>query len=171
MHYLYKITNLLDQKVYIGQTNSNNRWRQHKYNAKNPERTHQYIHRAMAKYKIENFIYEVIATCMTQEDANEIESILIKQYNSKNKNFGYNLTIGSDYGGHSEETREKLRKLMFNRLATKGHPSLGQKRTPEQKENISKGRREHPVIYTPEIRKRISESQSKRIYTQIGRAS
>jgi GIY-YIG catalytic domain. len=65
MHYLYRITNQLNGKVYIGQSNNKRRWSQHKYFAKHPEQTGQYIHNAMAKYGVENFIFEVIATCKT----------------------------------------------------------------------------------------------------------
>jgi group I intron endonuclease len=97
MHYLYRITNIINNKVYIGQSNKEkDRWRQHKYFGRNPEKTGQYIHRAMAKYGIENFIYEVIAMCKSEEDANEIETMLIKQYNSRDKQFGYNLAPGGE---------------------------------------------------------------------------
>ena len=79
MHYLYRIINQLNNKIYIGQTkHQKNRWMAHKSYAKHPERTKQYIHSAMAKYGADNFVYEIIATCQTQEDANEIESLLRK---------------------------------------------------------------------------------------------
>ena len=98
MHYLYRIANTLNNKVYIGQSNKETeRWRQHKYFARNPEITGQYIHRAMAKHGIDNFTYEVIATCQTQENADELEIILIKQYDSCNKEFGYNVAPGGDH--------------------------------------------------------------------------
>ena len=92
MYYLYIITDKLNNKVYIGQTiNEKRRWRAHKSFAKNPEQTGQYIHRAMAKYGINNFIYEIIATCRTQEGADETEKQLIKQYDSRNPIKGYNV--------------------------------------------------------------------------------
>lgn len=122
MHYLYKITNIIDGRVYIGQSNKETeRWRQHKYFArKNPV---QYIHHAMVKHGIDNFIYEVIVMCRTSEDANYAEVELIKQYNSRNKEFGYNLAPGGETPWNlglpkelnpltgvprSEETRKKI---------------------------------------------------------------
>jgi group I intron endonuclease len=97
MHYIYRITNVLSNKVYIGQTiNEKRRWQAHKSYAKNPERTGQYIHRAMKKYGTENFVYEVIATCRTQEEADESEMLLIKRYDSRNPTMGYNLAPGGD---------------------------------------------------------------------------
>src|ERR1017187_925056 len=96
MYYLYKIINMLNNKVYIGQSNKEKeRWRQHKYYARQ-EKPIQYIHRAMAKYGIENFAYEVIAACVTQVDTDEIETQLIKQYDSRNKSYGYNIAPGGN---------------------------------------------------------------------------
>lgn len=159
MHHLYKITNQLNGKIYIGQSNNyKHRWSRHVYFAKNPEKTGQYIHRAMAKYGIENFKYEIIATCLTQEDANEIESVLIVQYNSRNNEYGYNLTVGGDYGGHSEETKQKLRKATLNQIATKGPPGLGSKRTTEQKEKMSFAQQNRTWEYTAEVRKNMSDA-------------
>lgn len=157
MHYLYKITDILNNKVYIGQTvDFNKRWGAHKSYAKNPERTGQYIHRAMAKYGVENFIYEVIATCLTQEAADEAEEILIKQYDSQNKEYGYNVKPGGNVATHSEETKQKLREAIINQIATRGHPAQGTKRTPEQSKRLSQTRLEHPVDYTPEKRSNMS---------------
>ncbi len=87
MHFLYRITDTLNNKIYIGQAvDPNRRWVDHKWNAKQSEPV-QYISRAMAKYGVDNFIFEVISTCRSQEDANEAESMLIQQYNSRDKQF------------------------------------------------------------------------------------
>ena len=97
IYHLYLIRDLLNEKVYVGQTvNPSRRWNDHRWQAKRKQV--QYIHRAMAKYGIENFTYEVIAQSLTQEDADETEIQLIKQYDSMNKNKGYNIAKG---GNHS----------------------------------------------------------------------
>ena len=110
MYYLYLITNGKNGKVYVGQTiNPNKRWNDHKRLAlKKPL---QYIHRAMAKYGIEDFTYEVIAVCKTQEDANETETTLIKQYDSRNKKKGYNLASGGSNGTHTEDSIKKMKQI------------------------------------------------------------
>lgn len=159
MHYLYKISDTLNNKVYIGQSKDDkHRWRQHVYFSKNPEKTGQYIHRAMAKYGVENFIFEIIAICKTQEDANETESLLIKQYESRNKDFGYNLMTGGSYGGHSEETKQKQREATIKQIETQGHPAAGRIVSQETRELMRKIRLENPVEYTEEKRKNMSES-------------
>jgi hypothetical protein len=50
----------------------------------------------MAKYGVDNFVFEIIVSCRTQEDADFIEIVLINQYNSRDKNKGYNLSPGGD---------------------------------------------------------------------------
>src|SRR5271154_5899767 len=96
MHYLYKITNTENKKVYIGQTNNPSlRWSQHKSNAKY-NKGNQVITRAITKYGSEKFEFEVIASCLTQEDANITEEEVIAQYNSRNKMIGYNVDAGGN---------------------------------------------------------------------------
>lgn len=112
----------------------------------------------MAKYGIENFIFEVIAMCNLQLEADETESILIQQYNSRDKQFGYNSKIGGVRGTHSEETKQKMSESMFKQIATLGHPAQGTKRTPEQIQKLIQARKDYPVDYTTEKRQRMSEA-------------
>lgn len=139
MHYLYRITNLLNQKVYIGQSNQEKeRWRQHKYYSRYPEKTRQYVHRAMAKYGINNFIYEVIACCKTQDEANLTEDILIDQYDSKNVNKGYNIASGGNSKtGYKIRSRTELEKQTIS-LQMK---AIWENRSISDKENIIKNMR------------------------------
>lgn len=87
---IYKITNLINNKTYIGQTvEPEKRWWQHCNNAKN-RRDEYPIHNAIRKYGKDNFLFEVIEWT---EDYNEREIELIKQYNSISPN-GYNVAEG-----------------------------------------------------------------------------
>lgn len=96
MYHMYRITNLTNNKVYIGQTSDlTKRWLNHQNRVKN-KTSKRYIHLAMIKHGISNFFFETIATCRTQVDANETEKLLIIQYNSRDKNYGYNLSPGGD---------------------------------------------------------------------------
>jgi group I intron endonuclease len=148
MFYLYKITNLINNKIYIGQTESpDTRWKNHLRYAENPDKTKQYIHYAMKKYGAQNFTFEVIAMSKNREDTNHAESILIIQYKSLDKNFGYNLTVGGDYGGHSERTKEKLRQATLNQINEKGHPALGIKHSEESIEKQKATRKLNPKPY------------------------
>lgn len=120
MHYLYSIFHTEKNKVYIGQTKDDKRrWKQHQYYATHPDKSQQYIHRAMAKYGIDKFEFEIIATCRTQEDADYTETQLIEQYDSRNKDKGYNLASGGGvYGTPSPETIAKIKQWWID------HPEI-----------------------------------------------
>ena len=95
---IYKITNKVNGKVYIGQSTSvRSRWAQHKYAALH-NKSDMLIHRAIRKYSISNFTFEVVEECI-QEELNEKEQYWIKYYNALDKEKGYNLKIGGDSGG------------------------------------------------------------------------
>ena len=158
MHYIYKITDTLNNKIYIGQTGKPDyRWYQHRSYAKG-DKPQQYIHRAMAKYGIDNFTFDIIATCQSQENVDEVESILIQQYNSQDKQFGYNIKSGGNNAPHAEETKEKQRQATIKQIAEKGHPAAGRIVSQETRDLIRKIRLENPVEYTEEVRQRMSES-------------
>lgn len=93
---VYKITNQVNGKIYIGVTirSLKERWNEHQSRAK--ERTgHLYV--AMRYYGIENFTIESIdESAKTQEQLFQLEQKYIKEYNSMNPAIGYNMTIGGD---------------------------------------------------------------------------
>lgn len=95
MAYIYKITNTLNGKVYIGKTLSTpeQRWRQHLRDSRRPECAERPLYRAFNKYGFENFQLTTIEECEhTQVD--ERERYWIEYYGSfKN---GYNATMGGD---------------------------------------------------------------------------
>lgn len=170
MHYLYKITDTLNDKIYIGQTIDNDRrWKRHKYSSKQ-ENPVQYISRAIKKHGEENFIYEIIATCKTSKDADETEKILIIQYDSRNKEKGYNLAPGGNYimlgRHHSEETKKKISiahkgiKLSEEHKNNLSLAHTGYKMPDDQKENISKSK--IGKLKSKETRKKMSQYQSNR---------
>lgn len=94
--YVYKITNLINQKKYIGITNNyKKRWSNEKSNPKDPKRQ-QVITRAIEKYGKENFLFEVLESNLSIEQACEKEQQLIEKYNCLVPN-GYNVDKGGEY--------------------------------------------------------------------------
>lgn len=87
---IYKITNKVNGKSYIGQTRYTIefRWKQHQH-----KKDSTYFHNAIHKYGIENFSIEILEECDIK-DLNSREIFYIAKYDTFNN--GYNLTIGGD---------------------------------------------------------------------------
>lgn len=95
---IYKITNLRNGKMYIGQSiDIYNRWLQHYHNI-NKKNHRTLLSSAMKSYGFNNFQFEIIEECSIEE-LNEKEIYYIQKYNtyylSENSN-GYNMTLGGD---------------------------------------------------------------------------
>lgn len=111
---LYRIANKINGKVYIGQAiNIFKRWYDHRKAVRLNQPT-QVIHRAMIKHGIDNFEFEVIASCKNQDDANYLETELVKQHDSFTN--GYNATLGGVNAPKTEEWKRKISQSLM------GHP-------------------------------------------------
>lgn len=148
MGYIYKITNIINNKIYIGQTKNSpkRRWIEHKRDYKEGV---TYLYNAMKKHGIDNFKFEVIESDVPTEQLNDREIYWIKEFETfSDYGKGYNLTKG---GGQnleiSETTREKHRNNVLNGVT--GHTHLPRE-----------------LVYTESVRKRMSESQKKRVYSE-----
>lgn len=111
---IYRITNQINGKVYIGQSvDIARRWKDHRkaINSDLP------LYRAMRKYGKDNFIFEVIEEC-SQKELDEKEIYWIKFYDSLNPDKGYNLSSGGSNGSHfgklNYETLKQVKDLLKN---------------------------------------------------------
>ena len=158
MGYIYLVTNLINNKKYVGQSLSldiNTRWQRHKKRDKFS--LGRYILAAYNKHGIENFKYQLICVCF-DSDCDKYEDEYIKKYNSLVPN-GYNLKEGGNNSKHSPETLklicEKLkgrvlrppltdeqRKRMSEIMRGEKNPNYGKKMSEEQKAKIIKSRKE-----------------------------
>jgi group I intron endonuclease len=87
--YIYRWTNLVNGKVYIGQTRQTPEERKRGYFFENSKRL---IILAMKKYGQRNFQFEVLEKCTLEElDDKEIDYIAL--HNATNKMCGYNVTF------------------------------------------------------------------------------
>lgn len=94
---IYKITNQINNKVYIGLTTCSlkYRWAKHITESKNINNT-KHLYKSMRKYGIENFTIEEIDSTNDFKELGRLERYYIQQYNSTNPNLGYNLTHGGE---------------------------------------------------------------------------
>lgn len=125
IHYLYRITNKQNGKIYIGQTvQPDKRWSQHRNDAAKPTMV---IHHAIKKYGADNFEFEVIAGCKTWEDTNDVETLLVSQYGSLVPN-GYNIAPGGMNAPKTEEWKRKVSQAL-----------MGHEVSQETRDKVSKG--------------------------------
>lgn len=95
MPYIYKITNNINNNVYIGKTvySINKRWGQHLRDCRKESENFRPLYCAMLKYGEENFSIKEVEECES-ELLEEREKYWIEYYGSfKN---GYNATLGGD---------------------------------------------------------------------------
>lgn len=123
MGYIYKITNKINNKVYIGQTikkNAEERFRQHKNNYNKSYFSQIILYKAIKKYNLENFLFEVIEE-VENEKLDEREKYWINYYDSYYN--GYNATLGGRlielYNWNIEEIIELYHKYKSARKVAK----------------------------------------------------
>ena len=111
---IYKITNLVNNKVYIGQTRQKlkRRFKQH-INKANANIYHNKFHNAIRKYGKDNFSIEQIDEGNSQEELSQKEIYWIKHYNSMNE--GYNSTSGGEESkAYTEEVKKHISEGLKN---------------------------------------------------------
>jgi group I intron endonuclease len=171
---IYKVTNNTNGMIYIGQTSQTLEKRKniHKYESKHSKR---HFCRAINKYGMEGFTWEIIFNCFDKKEMDEMEKFFIANY--KAYNYLYNLTDGGDgaFGyNHTEENKNKLSKIMTGKIRSEEHcrniskskkgsknPMFGKK---QSSETINK-RREKMIGHetSKETRSKISLANNGRI--------
>ena len=165
-NYIYKITNQVNGKIYIG-----------KHSTDNLDDGYMgsgiLIKKAITKYGIENFTKEYLAFCDNEDTLNYLEKFYIKKY--KAREVGYNLTDGGDGSlgrKHTEETKQKMRDNhadfkgekhpMYGRHLSEEHKAkLKQSITEETKQKMRESALKKPPV-SEETRKKLRDAALKR---------
>jgi len=119
---IYCIRNIINNKVYIGQSvDIKRRWRGHRYDLNSNKHPNVHLQYAWNKYGKESFEFKVIHEC-SEDELDELEKYYIKLYNATDDKFGYCQKDGGQSNNHlSEESKEKIRKA---KIGTKLRPDL-----------------------------------------------
>ncbi len=142
---IYKVTNKVNGKIYIGQTvqSLSKRIESHINKALSNEDDF-YFHRAIRKYGKNSFIWEIIIQCNSRGELNRIEIKMIKEYDTFGN--GYNLNCGGEGNAGFKHTEEAKRKISESKQGEKNpnygkygkdHPNFGKTHTKESKKKIS----------------------------------
>jgi group I intron endonuclease len=135
--YVYKITNKINNKIYIGKTTKSveERFAKHRYNSADGN-THLY--KSMRKYGVHNFDISIIEECVSDLDEREI--FWIQTLSPE-----YNMTSGGEGGDTSSSPNYKdaMIKHHRNRTTYPGARMLGKTHTIETKSKQSTKRKEY----------------------------
>lgn len=178
---IYKITNLVNSKIYIGQDKRNN---------PNYLGSGKILHLAFKKYGTENFIKEIIEECESKEHLDERERYWINFYKSTDRNIGYNIALGGDGGDtisnhpdndlirqkhsewmqennptrgrkKSEDEIERWKDSFVGKYKGENSPNFGKKHNDDSKIKMSESRKKWHKNLTEEERNSISDKISK----------
>lgn len=152
---IYKITNIVNKKVYIGQSiNIKARWKDHMNSLNRKDSKCTLLQRAWNKYGQSNFSFEILELC-SENMLDEIETKYIDLYDSCNVDKGYNIEPGGNANKYlSDQTKQKIRDA-----------HLGIRASDETKKKMSESRVGHknPMYgktHSEETRKKISEAKN-----------
>jgi group I intron endonuclease len=146
MYFVYKITNLVNNKIYIGKSkNPAKRMSYHIWCAtqeSHPE-YRQYLHNSIKKYGSENFRMEILEEVTDENLAFEKEKFWISNLKSYLSNIGYNETLGGEgCSGRTltQETKDKMSEIAKEsfKKGTRIPNLLGKNHTQESKNKMSK---------------------------------
>ena len=153
--YIYRVTNMVNGKVYIGQTrNLSRRWGDHKRAG-----CDFHFHRAIRKHGAENFKFEVIDECLSSHEADLQEVYFIKESCSHRSEYGYNKTLGgTSIVGFSDESiaARRGREVSLETRKKLAEASRGFRHSEETKDLLRKKATGRKV--TEETKRKLAES-------------
>lgn len=155
---IYKTTNLVNNKIYIGKQIRPN---------KNYLGSGLILKEAIKKYGRKNFKKEILETCDDKETLSEREKYWISFYNSRNREIGYNITVGGDGGSTNNHWLNKKHTDESKLLISKNHsdvsgannPMFGRQHKDETKKQISETRTSLNIKHTNETKSKMSEKK------------
>lgn len=163
---IYKITNKINGKCYIGQTTKGFDKR-YVYQGEDIEKVYKYhltmkkcdnynehLFRSIEKYGVDSFeVIKVFDVAFSQIELNIKEKFYIKLFKSNERDFGYNINEGGEGNSRpcKEETKIKISKANKGKLLGEKNPMYGK-------------------THTKEVKKKMSEINKKRIREKSNRA-
>lgn len=147
---IYKITNTVNGKSYIGQTRHDAEKTRIRCHLNGDSKGSRLVKRAIEKYGKDAFAYEILHDGIIPEFLDDLEIEAIKKFNTIAPQ-GYNLTADGEGGSPSEETRRKM-------------SEVGKSRTVEHRRRLSEAQtgRKH----SEETKRKMSETKKGRTLSE-----
>lgn len=139
---IYKATNIVNQKIYIGQTTKALYCRSQQHiSESNRNISNSYFHKSIKKYGSNSFTWEVLCECDSKDELDEMEFHYIKQYHSYISEWGYNMTFGGASGMygliHTPETKQKMSKSKKGKFTGMDNGMFGKHHSEESLQRMS----------------------------------
>ena len=177
--YIYKTTNLINGKIYVGQHKAETFDKYYKGSG-------QLLTAAFKKYGKSNFTCEILATAETKEELNALEVYWIAELNARDTSVGYNITEGGEGTVgyvHTDGAKNKMsiakkgkplslehrkaiglqslgRKMTEENKAKLRAINLGKKASEETKQKLRDAHKRNPRNFDEEYRRKLRESRA-----------
>lgn len=154
---IYKTTNLINGKIYIGQDTKNDQ---------NYLGSGKIIKEANKKYGKKNFTKEIIEICNNQDELNSREIYWIDKLESRNNEIGYNILSGGLGSTGFKQSVETIEKIKENNRSENFKKIMS---SPEVSKKISEGQKNSDakknLHKSQEYREKMSKSLKNRIFS------
>ena len=156
---IYKLTNKVNGKIYIGKTERTLKERMDEHIR------HSYIvvDKAIKKYGIDSFLVEVVDFASSTEELNQKEQEWIKKYDCMLPK-GYNQTLGGDSSKgfhHRESSKKKMSISKSEAYKGEGNPFYGKKHSEQAKLKMSQARKGR--VLPDEWKEKIIKSHQRKV--------
>lgn len=159
---VYKITNIINKKFYIGSSNNiKQRWREHRSDLRRNKHHNKHLQSAWNKYGEESFVFDIIEQC---ENYREREQFWIDTLQPYKRGIGYNNlpTVDTSLGYKlSEEQKENISKALYKRWENSS------KKERQQISTLTRKMIEEHGIEFYVINRKLSDDDIRDIYTRI----
>lgn len=145
---IYALTNTVNNKMYIGTTKKKLYQR---FNGGRGYEHQKLFYADICKYGWDKFESEIIASNLTEQEAFNMEKLLISKLREQDPDLLYNKDAGGKHGKHCKETKEIIRQINVGRVITE-----------EAKEKIRAARAKQ-VFSTESLEKRAAKIRGRKM--------
>lgn len=154
---VYCHRNKINGKRYIGQTSSTSpekRWGKNGIGYMG----NSHFWSSIQKYGWDNFDHIIIQDNLTKEEADFLEDLNIRTFNTIDRNYGYNFRYGGSHGKHNEESRKKDSDAIKKKWKDVNYRRKVMENNPIFKGEIVPWNKGKTNIYSEETRKKLRDN-------------